>query len=215
MPPCANFQYRFPQAAKDSSEYYKIMRLKSFWIFSIGLLVVATALILLFSKKETAKTMLTQSNDANSSLRLTSQAFGDGAQIPVKYTCKGQNVNPPLGIAGVPAATKSLALIVHDPDAVGGDFVHWLLLNFPVSAQAIADNSVPAGATQGQNDSGRNQYMGPCPPGGTGTHRYMFELYALDKTLGLKSGANRDQLQKAMEGHIVAQHTLTGLFGSQ
>ena len=193
----------------------KNMRLKSFWIFSIGLLAIVTALILLFTKKEVPRTMPTQPNTTNSSLKLASQVFRDGTQIPIQYTCKGQNVNPPLNITGVPAGAKSLALIVHDPDAVSGDFVHWTVWDIPASTETIAVNSVPAGATQGQNGSGKNQYMGPCPPAGTGTHRYMFELYALDKSLGLPAATNRDQLQKAMASYILAQHTLTGLFAAQ
>lgn len=155
-----------------------------------------------------------QSSAADSNLSLASQEFKDGEQIPGQYSCKGQNVNPPLNVSGVPAGAKSLALILHDPDAVGGDFVHWLVWDIPTSTGSITVNSVPEGAVQGQNGGGQNKYMGPCPPAGTGTHHYKFELYALDKTLGLKAGADRDQLQKAMNGHILAQHILTGLFSA-
>ena len=158
--------------------------------------------------------MPTQPNITNSSLKLASQVFDDGAQIPAQYTCKGQNINPPLNIIGVPAGAKSLALIMHDPDAVSDDFVHWLLWDMPTSTGTIAVNSVPAGAIQGINGGGRNQYMGPCPPAGTGIHHYLFELYALNKTLGLPPATNRDQLQKAMQGHILAQHTFTSLFAA-
>lgn len=158
--------------------------------------------------------MPTQPIIANSSLKLTSQAFGDGAQIPELYTCKSQNINPPFSIMGVPAGAKSLTLIMHDPDAVSGDFVHWTMWDIPVSTASITANSVPASAVQGMNGGGGNKYMGPCPPPGSGTHHYMFELYALDKTLGLKSGTSRDQLQKALAGHVVAQYTLTGLFSA-
>lgn len=158
--------------------------------------------------------MESQTNIPNSSLKLFSQVFRDGAAIPVQYTCKGQNVNPPLNIMGVPAGVKSLALIVHDPDAVGGDFVHWTVWDIPTSTETITVNSVPTRAIQGLNSSGKNGYMGPCPPAGTGIHRYMFELYGLDKTLGLPGDTDRDELKKAMEGHILAQHTLTGLFAA-
>lgn len=192
------------------------MRPKSLWVIIIGLLAVAVAAtaVLLFAKKEAPKTMEPQTNIPNSSLKLFSQVFRDGAAIPVQYTCKGQNVNPPLNIMGVPAEVESLALIVHDPDAVGGDFVHWIVWDIPTSTEAITANSVPAGAIQGLNSSGKNGYMGPCPPAGTGTHRYMFELYGLDKTLGLPGDTDRDELKKAMEGHIRAQHNLTGLFAA-
>ncbi len=158
--------------------------------------------------------MPTQSSADSSSLVLTSPAFGDGTSLPVQHTCQGQNTSPPLNITGVPSSTKSLALIMHDPDAISGDFVHWLVWDIPLSTKTIAANNVPAGVIQGQNDRGQNQYTGPCPPAGTGTHRYIFELYALDKILGLVPGANRDQLQRAMNGHIVGQHMLTGLFGT-
>ncbi|MEK7561569.1 MAG: YbhB/YbcL family Raf kinase inhibitor-like protein [Patescibacteria group bacterium] len=153
-------------------------------------------------------------SSTNSSLALLSQVFREGTQIPVLYTCKGQNINPPLSITGVPAGAKSLALIVHDPDAipvVGFDFVHWIVWDISTSTETIAVNSVPAGAVQGLNSRGQNKYMGPCPPAGTGTHHYLFELYALDKILGLPPATSRDQLQNAMAGHILAQHTLTGL----
>ncbi len=159
--------------------------------------------------------MPTKSNNANSSLALASQAFADGASIPAQYTCKGQDISPPLTIMGAPAGAKSLALIMHDPDAASGDFVHWTVWDVPISTGTIAANSVPDGAVQGQNGGGQNKYMGPCPPAGTGVHRYMFELYALDKILGLKSGAGRDQLQYAMTGHILDQHNLTGLFAAE
>lgn len=159
--------------------------------------------------------MLSQPNDSSPNLKLVSQAFLGDAQIPNEYTCKGRNINPPLNIMGVPGGAKCLALIVHDPDAVSGDFVHWMIWDVPASTESIATNSVPSGAVQGQNGGGQNKYMGPCPPAGTGTHHYMFELYALDKTLGLPPSTSRDQLQKAMAGHILARHTLTGLFAAQ
>ncbi|MBI2008878.1 YbhB/YbcL family Raf kinase inhibitor-like protein [Candidatus Saccharibacteria bacterium] len=159
--------------------------------------------------------METQTNNPKSSLKLFSQVFRDGAAIPVQYTCKGQNVNPPLNIVDVPDGAKSLALIIHDPDAVGGDFVHWTAWDISASAETIAVNSVPAGTVQGINSAGRAGYMGPCPPAGTGTHHYIFELYALDKSLGLKSDTNRDQLKSAMQGHILDQTILTGLFAAQ
>lgn len=152
---------------------------------------------------------------ATGGLSLTSSAFQDGGTIPQQYTCRGQNINPPLNITGQPEDTKSLALIMHDPDAVSGDFLHWLMWDMPASTQAIAATSVPVGAIQGPNGSGNNTYMGPCPPKGTGTHHYKFDLYALDTTLGLDSKSSRQQLEDAMKGHILDQTTLTGLFSAQ
>lgn len=158
--------------------------------------------------------MSAQPNATDPSLKLASRVFDDGAQIPTQHTCKGQNVNPPLSITGVPAKAKSLTLIMHDPDAVSGDFVHWTMWDISTGTEIIAVNGLPAGAIQGINGGGKNQYMGPCPPTGTGTHHYLFELYALDKTLGLPPATSCGQLKNAMAGHILAQHTLTGLFAA-
>ncbi|MBI4034464.1 YbhB/YbcL family Raf kinase inhibitor-like protein [Candidatus Saccharibacteria bacterium] len=144
---------------------------------------------------------------------LISQVFRDGAPIPPQYTCKGQNVSPPLTIMGTPQNTKSLALVMHDPDAVSGDFTHWLVWDVPASTDMIGAHSLPPGAVQGANDGGQNKYTGPCPPAGTGVHRYFFELYALDKTLGLPPQTKRPALEQAMEGHVLAKAKLTGLFG--
>lgn len=144
--------------------------------------------------------------------RLICPAFKDGGNIPRPYTCKGQGVNPPLNIIGVPKDSKSLALIMHDPDAVSGDFTHWLIWDMPTSTENIIANSVPVGAIQGKNDGGDSKYMGPCPPAGTGTHRYIFKLYALDKSLGLPSGGSRKELEQSMKDHILASSILTGLF---
>lgn len=184
-------------------------------IVYIGLLISFVVGILVLHGKENSKTMNTQPTPSSSGLSISSQAFAPGAEIPATYTCKGKNVNPPLNISGMPEAAKSLVLVLHDPDGVGGDFVHWVVWNIPVSAGAISENSLPVGAAQGQNGGGQNKYMGPCPPAGTGTHHYLFELYSLDKTLSLKPDTDRDQLQKAMQGHILSQATLTGLFSTQ
>jgi Raf kinase inhibitor-like YbhB/YbcL family protein len=184
-------------------------------VLAFGLIVLAAVIALFLARKEAIKNMDNQPNNTNSGLALVSQVFRDGATIPIQYTCKGQNINPPLNIMGVPASAKSLVLIVHDPDAVGGDFVHWLVWDVPTSTETIAVNSLPPGAVQGLNGAGQNKYMGPCPPAGTGTHHYLFELYALDKALSLPANTNRDQLQKAMSDHIIAKHTLVGLFFAQ
>ena len=146
-------------------------------------------------------------------MRIISPVFRDGTAIPPQYSCKGQNVNPPLNFIDVPAAAKSLALIVHDPDAPVGDYVHWTMWDIPADTESIAVNSVPAGTVQGLNTNGQNKYMGPCPP--SGTHRYMFELYALDSSPGLPASTERDDLLKAMEGHILEKHTLTGTFSTE
>lgn len=144
---------------------------------------------------------------------LTSQVFRDNSPIPPQYSCKGQNVSPPLTIMNTPAEAKSLALIMHDPDSVHGDYTHWLVWDIPVGTDMFAANGLPVGAIQGNNGSGKPGYIGPCPPAGTGTHHYIFELYALDGTLGLVvEEVDRNKLEKAMTGHVIAKTTLTGLF---
>lgn len=148
----------------------------------------------------------------NNSLSLTSSAFSNNGTIPREFSCKGRNVNPPLSISGVPASAKSLTLIMHDPDAPNGDFVHWLVWDIPATTEKVNTDSSPVGATLGTNGTGRTGYLGPCPP--SGTHRYIFELYAVDKILGLKPGANHSQLGAALAGHILAQHNLIGTFSA-
>lgn len=144
-----------------------------------------------------------------SSFQLTSPAFNDNEKIPVKYTCKGENINPPLKINNAPAQTQSLAIIMHDPDAPGADFLHWTIWNISPETTIIEEDSTPQGALLGKTDFGHPHYGGPCPP--SGTHRYVFDLYALNKRLDLAVGSSREDLLKAMQDHVVAQTTLTGL----
>lgn len=143
-------------------------------------------------------------------MQIISPVFRQGSLIPPQYTCVGQNVSPPLNILEVPANTKSLVLIMHDPDAPAGDYVHWTIWDIPPSTETIAANSVPVGAIQGVNSNGENKYMGPCPP--SGTHRYMFDLYAVDAPLNLSASTDRDDLVQAMQGHIIEKATLGGTF---
>lgn len=140
-------------------------------------------------------------------MRLTSAAFDDGGDIPAKYTCDGDDISPPLKIDDVPDEARSLALVMDDPDAPMGTFDHWVVWNMPVDLEEIPEGTEPEG-TPGKTDFGKMGYGGPCPP--SGTHTYRFKLYALDKELDLAEGATKEELQKAMEGSIVAQHTLEG-----
>jgi Raf kinase inhibitor-like YbhB/YbcL family protein len=181
--------------------------------FFVGLLIIIVALVYglhYFFKSDGRNGMTDASND----LQLISPAFREGATISDQYTCRGQNVSPPLNILGAPPGTKSLALVMHDPDAVGQDFLHWLMWDIPSGTENIAANSVPVGAIQGPNGMGSNSYTGPCPPDGTGTHHYKFDLYALDTTLGLDSKSDRKQLESALKGHILDQTVLTGLYSA-
>jgi hypothetical protein len=146
----------------------------------------------------------------NMTLTIQSDAFENNGMIPSKYTCKGSNVNPPLQILGIPKGAKSLALIVDDPDAPSGDWVHWVVFNINPKTTSINENSVPSGAILGRNDFSKILWGGPCPP--SGTHRYFFKLYALDSMLLLARGATKSELLIAMDGHIIEKTELVGLF---
>lgn len=142
-------------------------------------------------------------------MKITSSAFQEGASIPSKFTCDGGDTSPPLQIADVPATAKSLALIVDDPDAPSGLFTHWAVWNISPQTNAIAEGSAPKGV-QGTSDFGKSGYGGPCPP--SGTHRYYFKIFALDRELDLPAGAKRRQLDAAMKGHVLAQGELMGRY---
>lgn len=183
---------------------------KRFLLLLLIIAALAAGVWVSLDKKVGLKYMSEKNNSSNGGLQIISPAFREGSAIPIQYTCKGQNISPPLNILNVPSSAQSLAFIMHDPDAPVGDYVHWTMWDIPKSTETIAANSVPTGAVQGLNSNNENKYMGPCPP--SGTHRYMFEVYALDKSLSLKPETTRDQLKEAMEGHIVDQNTLTATF---
>jgi len=142
-----------------------------------------------------------------SELKITSPQFTNNGLIPPEYTCQGPNINPALNIEGIPQEAQSLALIVDDPDAPMGTWVHWVIFDIPV-IDHIDVNSVPG--RQGINDFQQKKYGGPCPP--SGTHRYFFKVYALDKKLNLNEGIGKQGLEDAMEGHILAKGELIGLY---
>lgn len=143
-------------------------------------------------------------------MHITSSVFSQNERIPSPYTCQGENVNPPLVVDGVPSRAKSIAFIMDDPDAPSGVWTHWLWWNASASLHYIPQNSIPAGVTQGTTSAGTIGYHGPCPP--SGTHRYIFHIYALDVLISLPSSAGADALRTAMEGHILAQGQLIGLY---
>jgi hypothetical protein len=151
-------------------------------------------------------------------MKLESSAFEADSFIPSKYTCDGANISPPLSWDAPPAETESLALIVDDPDAPVGIFVHWVVYDLPPETLHIPENIAPQatllkGGSHGKNDFGNLGYGGPCPP--NGTHRYFFRLYALDRTLSLQSGATKAQVEAAMNGHILAAAELVGRYTRQ
>ena len=149
------------------------------------------------------------------SIELKSDAFTHQGSIPARYTCTGENISPALTWSDPPAGTQSFALIMDDPDAPAGTWVHWVLFNIPASARGL-EEAIPSegqrsdGSMHGRNSNGNLGYNGPCPP--SGTHRYFFKLYALDEMLGISAGADKGELLKAMEGHQLAEGQLMGTF---
>ena len=151
-------------------------------------------------------------------MQITSPAFDNQGMIPMKYTCEGTDISPPLAWRDIPENTKSLALIVDDPDAPDPaaprrTWVHWVLYDIPPTLSGLAEGAtvhLPQDVKEGMNDFRRTTYGGPCPP--IGKHRYFFKLYALDKTLGTLSDANKTTLENAMQGHILIKEELVGLY---
>jgi Raf kinase inhibitor-like YbhB/YbcL family protein len=149
-------------------------------------------------------------------MAITSPEFGQGVPIPARFSCEGENVSPPLAWSGAPAASRAFAIVCDDPDAPRGTWVHWVLYNLPSDACELGaggppSGELPSGARQGKNDSGKLGYYGPCPPPGN-PHRYVFRLFALDAVLNLPSGVDRADLNRAMEGHVIAEATLMGTY---
>ena len=144
--------------------------------------------------------------------------FHDGGEIPRKFTCDGEDINPPIFVGNISPEAKSLVIIVDDPDAPAGTFTHWIAWNIPprgeipeaVPPEKVVEN--PVYMVQGVNDFGRIGYGGPCPPRGHGVHHYHFKVYALDTLLDLDPGASRKELEKAMEGHVIQWGEVVGLY---
>jgi Raf kinase inhibitor-like YbhB/YbcL family protein len=145
-----------------------------------------------------------------STLSLKSQAFEDQGFIPSKYTCDGEDINPPLLIENVPQEAKSLVLVMQDPDAPRGTFLHWLLWNISPETKEISEGKIPPGAVEGKNDFGKIGYGGPCPP--SGTHHYVFTLYALSRKLDFPQDLSWSDFKTLINQHILAQAKLTGLY---
>ena len=162
-----------------------------------------------------APTEPTLPEEGEMTLSLSSPVFQEGEDVPIKYTCDGQDISPPLAWGEPPSETKSFALIMDDPDASGGVFTHWLLFNLPADSrelpEAVPHNELANGTLQGKNDFGAIGYGGPCPPSGP-AHHYRFTLYALDQPLDLMAGASRKQFLDAITGHILAWGQLIGMY---
>jgi Raf kinase inhibitor-like YbhB/YbcL family protein len=176
----------------------------------LSALLLAIGLASCASSSETAQVM----EEAVMSLSISSDVFEEGKPIPMEYSCDGRGISPALTWSGAPAGTQSFAMIMDDPDAPMGTFVHWVIYNIPPSttgmpAEVPFGAVLPDGSIQGPGTPGSRGYIPPCPPGGT--HRYFFKLYALNTVLDIKD-ANKEQLLKAMDGHILAQGELMGTY---
>lgn len=143
-------------------------------------------------------------------MRITSPAFLNNSKIPSKYTCDGENISPPLEFLDLPLQTRSLVLIVDDPDAPSKTWAHWVVYNIDPRVKEVKENTVPQGGELGTTDFGRPGYGGPCPP--SGTHRYFFKLYALNAILDLPEGLNKQQILERMKDNILDQAQLIGLY---
>jgi hypothetical protein len=150
-----------------------------------------------------------------SSLEVKSASFSDGGFIPQKYTCEDADLSPDVQWTAAPAGTRSIALVMHDPDAPA-DFTHWIVYNMEASTRELAEGAslraeMPQGSSEGSNSYGKTGYAGPCPPAGK-PHHYVFRIYALDRRLVLPEGATRRQLEAAMKGHVVAEGQMIGIY---
>jgi len=187
----------------------RVSKIKAMKKISIATLIIAS--IFLFGctqhSEEVELNTLTPGN-----MEITTPAFEHNGEIPSKYTCDAEDLNPELQISGVPESTDSLVLIVDDPDAPAKTWVHWVVFNIDPSTETIKENSAPSGAVEGTTDFGRTGWGGPCPPPPTGEHRYFFKLYALDTTLDLDSSATKTDVEQAMADHVLDSASLIGLY---
>ena len=175
-------------------------------VLAVGLIVMGNGLEALAQ---------TTTEEAPMAFEMTSSAFPSGQAIPAQYTCDGEDISPPLSWNAPPSGTKTFALISDDPDAPSGRWVHWVVYNLPASVRQLdeafpTDPELPDGTKQGTTDFGRTGYGGPCPP--SGTHRYFFKLYALERSLPLGLDATAREVEEAMAGHILAQAQLMGTY---
>ena len=181
------------------------------------IVVILAILFLLFfsyflfnSYKKQSQTSYTINNQLSHTMKITSPAFENNQFIPTKFTCDGENINPALEINNVPAKAKSLALIVDDPDSPSGTYVHWVMYNLNPQDKDLDENAVPPGALQSVNGAGQEKYTGPCPS--SGTHHYRFKIYALDTDLNFSNPPDAKTLIIAMQGHVLDQAELIGLY---
>ncbi len=177
-------------------------------ILAVLLIIVVGLQSMRRSQREIAAP--TPSSHEQEQFDLASSAFSAGGSIPVKYTCDGENVRPPLSIRNVPSGTKSLAIVMYDPDAPGGNFVHWLAWNISPETKEIQDGTLPEEVTEGTTSYRSVGYQGPCPPGGS--HRYVFRMYALRTILSLGNKTTREDLETAINTYVITQTELIGRY---
>jgi len=146
-------------------------------------------------------------------LTLQSSAFADNSEIPKKFGCQGEDISPPLSWQNTHSQTKSYVLIVDDPDAPAGTWVHWVLFNISPDINNLDENATAQNAISGKNSWGTQGYRGPCPP--SGTHRYFFKIYALDQKLNLSDNADKKEVIKVMEGHVLGKAELMGFYSAK
>ncbi|YAG12942.1 YbhB/YbcL family Raf kinase inhibitor-like protein [Nostoc sp. DSM 114161] len=192
-------------------------------IFKTIVIFLLIGLLFSCSYDDNVNTLINSSNSNQSrkevkTMKLESGVFNPNELIPVKYTCDGQDISPPLLWEEIPIGTQSIALVVDDPDAPGRTFVHWVVYDIPNTIRQLPEHTptvktLPNGGIQGKNDFGNFGYGGPCPP--SGIHHYFFKLYALDKSLGLPAGATKNQILVAMESHVLATAELIGRYKRQ
>jgi|WetSurMetagenome_2_1015567.scaffolds.fasta_scaffold00234_14 Raf kinase inhibitor-like YbhB/YbcL family protein len=184
--------------------------MKKYTVYAASLLLICGWAALPFKAVQCA-----HKGENGGALTVSSPAFGSMQAIPPRHTCDGENVSPPLRWSGVPKNAKSIVLICDDPDAPVGTWVHWVCYDIPASVDSLAQavptaDVLPGGGRQGVNDFHAPGYGGPCPP--SGTHRYFFNIYALDAMLGLPSGKIRRDVERAMKGHVLDSGELAGTY---
>ncbi|MBI3631119.1 MAG: YbhB/YbcL family Raf kinase inhibitor-like protein [Candidatus Sungbacteria bacterium] len=189
------------------------MNIRFFLFFLIAALTLGIGYAALFQRSGQEIYVGSKPAKIKGNMIIASSSFQHNTFIPRAYTCDGDNVHPPLEVKNIPRGTKSLALIMDDPDAPGGTWAHWTVWNIDPKTAFIAEHNVPAGASEGLTSFGKPGYGGPCPP--SGTHRYFFKLYALDAILDLSPHADRATLEKAIKGHILDKRELVGLYSRQ
>lgn len=188
--------------------------MKNFFSFTFLLLIIVAiyAVIRYTDFQPNTKHEVSKVN-TQTTMKIISSAFADNQDIPIKYTCNGQNINPPFEFIDVPQITQSLTLIIDDPDAPVGTWIHWVVFNIDPSVREVNENSIPKSGIQGITSSGKASYGGPCPP--DGTHHYHFKLFALNKMLSITGTPDNDTVLNEMKDSIIAQAELIGLYSQR